>query len=145
MDKKLNEVTKVTDMAYVPVIMSDGSIGQIAKADLVSVVAGVIGSYNYKGFYDSNLDNLKVQGFYNLTENVTNVPSEYSGYKNASFVLVFMYSDTQGQQTFLGRQGSVFHRTLYNGNWSAWSRIDNFGYNTLADLATALKPLLELS
>ena len=39
-DKKLNEVTKVTDMAYVPVIMSDGSIGQIAKADLASVVAG---------------------------------------------------------------------------------------------------------
>lgn len=38
-DKKLNEVTKVTDMAYVPVIMADGSIGQIAKADLASVVA----------------------------------------------------------------------------------------------------------
>lgn len=43
-DKKLNEVTKVTDMAYVPVIMSDGSIGQIAKADLASVVAGLIGN-----------------------------------------------------------------------------------------------------
>ena len=46
-DKKLNEVTKVTDMAYVPVIMSDGSIGQIAKADLASVVAGLIGNANY--------------------------------------------------------------------------------------------------
>ena len=44
-DKKLNEVTKVTDMAYVPVIMSDGSIGQIAKADLASVVAGVNSIY----------------------------------------------------------------------------------------------------
>ena len=43
-DKKLNEVTKVTDMAYVPVIMSDGSIGQIAKADLASVVAGLLSS-----------------------------------------------------------------------------------------------------
>lgn len=39
-DKKLNEVQKVTDMAYVPVIMADGSIGQIAKANLASVVAG---------------------------------------------------------------------------------------------------------
>lgn len=46
MDKKLNEVTKVTDMAYVPVIMADGSIGQIAKSDLASVVAGVIGDAN---------------------------------------------------------------------------------------------------
>lgn len=41
-DKKLNEVTKVTDMAYVPVIMADGSIGQIAKSDLASVVAGIL-------------------------------------------------------------------------------------------------------
>lgn len=44
-DKKLNEVTKVTDLAYVPVIMSDGSIGQIAKADLASVVAEQIRLY----------------------------------------------------------------------------------------------------
>lgn len=42
-DKKLNEVQKVTDMAYVPVIMADGSVGQIAKADLATVVAGLIG------------------------------------------------------------------------------------------------------
>lgn len=42
-DKKLNEVTKVTDMAYVPVIMADGSVGQIAKEDLASVVAEMIG------------------------------------------------------------------------------------------------------
>ena len=41
-DKKLNEVQKVTDMAYVPVILADGSVGQIAKADLASVVAGLI-------------------------------------------------------------------------------------------------------
>ena len=42
-DKKLNEVTKVTDMAYVPVILSDGSVGQIAKADLATVVAEIMG------------------------------------------------------------------------------------------------------
>lgn len=50
-DKKLNEVTKVTDMAYVPVIMADGSIGQIAKADLASVVEGLIGLK----FYNINI------------------------------------------------------------------------------------------
>ena len=50
-DKKLNEVTKVTDMAYVPVIMADGSVGQIAKADLASVVAGLIGLK----FYNINI------------------------------------------------------------------------------------------
>lgn len=56
-DKKLNEVAKVTDMAYVPVIMSDGSIGQIAKADLATVVAGLLG---------------KPLGSMNRTEDATN-------------------------------------------------------------------------
>ena len=32
-----------------------------------------------------------------------------------------------------------------NGAWSFWARLDNFGYNSLAELATALKPLLGLS
>ena len=71
-DKKLNEVTKVTDMAYVPVIMSDGSIGKIAKADLATVVAGLMfrgniktldqfinairpGTYYYSGGYTAEL------------------------------------------------------------------------------------------
>ena len=50
-DKKLNEVTKVTDMAYVPVIMSDGSIGQIAKDDLASVVAELFAlKFRFKEF-----------------------------------------------------------------------------------------------
>lgn len=52
-DKKLNEVTKVTDMAYVPVIMADGSIGQIAKADLASVVAGLTNTnFGYSSLED---------------------------------------------------------------------------------------------
>lgn len=57
-DKKLNEVTKVTDMAYVPVIMEDGSIGQIAKADLVSVVAGLMPVNSQLGIYDGDLNAL---------------------------------------------------------------------------------------
>lgn len=56
-DKKLNEVTKVTDMAYVPVIMADGSVGQISKADLASVVAGIIGTAkdNKNGLLSENM------------------------------------------------------------------------------------------
>ena len=55
-DRKLNEVKKVTDMAYVPVIMADGSIGQIAKSDLASVVAGVISPFRDHGNKDSSFD-----------------------------------------------------------------------------------------
>jgi hypothetical protein len=66
-DKKLNEVTKVTDMAYVPVIMADGSIGQIAKADLASVVAGMMGNpLGNKTNTSKNLDNYKDVGIYDI-------------------------------------------------------------------------------
>ena len=36
-------------------------------------------------------------------------------------------------------------RCIADGTWTNWQRIDNFGYNSLAELATALKPLLGLS
>lgn len=39
-DKKLNESKIVKDMDYVLVTLADGSVGQIAKSDLASVVAG---------------------------------------------------------------------------------------------------------
>lgn len=68
MDKKLNEVTKVTDMAYVPVIMADGSIGQIAKSDLASVVAEYIpfGTSPKSVILLSDLDNIVETGMYTL-------------------------------------------------------------------------------
>lgn len=76
-DKKLNEVTKVTDMAYVPVIMADGSIGQIAKADLASVVAGQLG-YNV------------LKNTINLTEESIAIEPEN---KYGSYLLNITYSD----------------------------------------------------
>jgi len=35
-------------------------------------------------------------------------------------------------------QGQMYHRVLHDGNWSSWSRIDNFGCKTLAELKAAL-------
>ena len=41
----------------------------------------------------------------------------------------------------------VYTRSYHinTSSWQSWQRLDNFGYNTLDDLATALKPLLGLS
>lgn len=48
-------------------------------------------------------------------------------------------------QTRSNDNGTVLEYRTKNGtSWSAWSRIDNFGYNTLEELAAALKPLLGL-
>ena len=34
--------------------------------------------------------------------------------------------------------GSKYQRAFYNNNWSSWSRMDNFGCNTLTELKAAL-------
>ena len=115
-------VTDTNGNVSVSITETDGKLFNVDvnvdEASMASVMAGLIGSYNYKGFYDGDLNSLKTQGFYHLAESVTNTPPNYEGYKNVSFVLVFMYSSDQGQQIFLGRQGTFYQRTLYNGSWS---------------------------
>lgn len=50
-----------------------------------------------------------------------------------------------GIQIITSNQGSVLFRSKRYGTWTSPTRIDNFGYNTLEELASALKPLLGLS
>lgn len=139
-DKKLNEVTKVTDMAYVPVIMSDGSIGQIAKADLASVVAGLLGNpISHKGVLSNvDIDSVTETGVY-LSQGVTNRPMDGVW----SIFEVYRVNNNVCQRfnaIGLKSESTVRTGTISGGSvtWNNWSRIDNFGYNTLADLATGV-------
>ena len=140
-DKKLNEVTKVTDMAYVPVIMADGSIGQIAKSDLASVVAGVMG--NPIGTIGQDLgDNIDLNtivksGLYS-TLSSQNQPEGYEEWYGLLSVSKFRTGEVIQTWTPNGTSSNgLFERKKnYNSNaWSPWQRIDNFGYNSLAELA----------
>ena len=152
-DRKLNEVTKVTDMAYVPVIMADGSIGQIAKSDLASVVAGVMGIkektnqgasnwFDYKfdtGVSDAN-DFMQLYGTTTITGTTSNNTPELGrgilhnmSYNDANIVQTcYMIS---GTGSFYSSYVRCYHNT--NG-WSAWQRLDNFGYNSLAELSAGV-------
>lgn len=119
-DKKLNEVTKVTDMAYVPVIMSDGSIGQIAKADLASVVAGILAPFKMGGRLQSGFDlnTLLDFGIYSFTTgDVIN-----SGSDGASVLIIYGYAPNRVLQVQITSSGNIYSR-LYTNSWSAWSRM----------------------
>ena len=154
-DKKLNEVTKVTDMAYVPVIMSDGSIGQIAKADLASVVAGLMSQKDMSTFVNSptllrDLNEVKPNGVYAFALAGTDPNGDILGYdygnvlyfKNRSgfgtFQMVCINNTKSDGDRYFTRRGNA------DGTWNNWQRIDNFGYNSLEELAAALKPKLGL-
>ena len=114
-DKKLNEVTKVTDMAYVPVIMSDGSIGQIAKADLASVVAGILQPVRCSGVAEGDIDSIKTPGFYEYrpTTVTGNVPSV--GWGNMIVVAGGSYMRTQ---IVFGKSKAAYRN--YDSEWSSW-------------------------
>ena len=141
MDKKLNEVTKVTDMAYVPVILADGSIGQIAKADLASVVAGIlrINTLIPYGSVQNDANNLLATGDFLVSDITENIPPI-----NKWGTIKVSGNGLDCSQLFISiNGGEAFVRSKANGtNFTAWSRIDNFGYNTLKELAAALKPLM---
>ena len=124
-DKKLNEVTKVTDMAYVPVIMADGSIGQIAKADLASVVAGLIGFGNSKVLfyseYNPNLDNIKdnARGFINEFYSGENPITDSSGW---AFFESKKFPNGNTQQILTGWfiPNIRYIRHFQNNKWTSW-------------------------
>ena len=121
-DKKLNEVTKVTDMAYVPVIMADGSIGQIAKADLASVVAEQIRPLAFTGSsFGGDLNDAKESGIYDILKGATNIPTVT--YESAAAVIVIKHDGSNVKQLYLGRQNEVFYRTMFNGTWDSWSSL----------------------
>ena len=138
-DKKLNEVTKVTDMAYVPVIMADGSIGQIAKADLASVVAGQITSATYSkrglmntaGFHvfrptptEGSVNDIMLSGLYRINGESLGAPNG-----NYGLLVVFGYNDsiysTCSQIFFGANTTSVWVRNLWSSVsvWSEWTKL----------------------
>ena len=126
-DKKLNEVTKVTDMAYVPVIMSDGSIGQIAKADLASVVAGIMGiNCVVNKISNTNPGAGSVDLFYGLTRGVVFLTLNTTS-NNGRFDCMIYIINSNNMRVVLRNDGSEYYYqslSLKNGTLT----IANTGY-----------------
>lgn len=145
-DKRLDQVTKVTDMAYVPVIMSDGSIGQIAKADLATVVAGILGnpiSTQTGPIQNTSFNDVTENGIYTIY-NQDGLDGPVDKSIRLHLVVERTYDGIIIQTASRFDIYACYVRTQHPTTkvWSAWQRIDNFGYNTLEELAAALKPLM---
>lgn len=79
----------------------------------------------------------KISGF---DETVINKPLT-GGYGD----LVVHNANGYISQVYYGHYGNTLSVRTYDGkNWSDWVRTDNFGCNTLNELAAALKPELGL-
>ena len=93
-------------------------------------------SYSFAS--DVDADNVVANTF---VSNCTNLPNGHT----AGYLEVMWSQATSGKfQIFqpTNRKIERYMRYSDGGSYTAWSRLDNFGYNTLEELATALKPLL---
>ena len=136
-DKKLSSVSAVSDMNYVYAETSTGETVKISKADLASVVAGILGVTGYSLFkeytWESGNLNDAPHGItyihcWENTGSFTNMPISD---RNANAILYSFRSEPKTNeinsaiQFFLHGHttGVCYFRCYSNGNWSAWKVI----------------------
>ena len=112
-------------------------------------MAGLMGNpVGSKGIIrDVDLNELINNGIYTCYTSISDFQTNLHYPAEQRYWLVTVETDqTWKKQTATYLTGATFVR-FKDGeyDWSSWKRIDNFGHNTLAELAEALKPLLGLS
>lgn len=106
-------------------------------------MAGVMGNpLGNKTNTSKNLDDYRDEGIYDIIadSSMTNQPENSWA---TLIVTAFEPNKKYIRQVFKPFGSAKYYVRLFNGTeWASWSRGDNFGYNTLEELAAALKPLL---
>lgn len=94
-DKKLNSVSPVTDAAYVYAETSNGDTVKISKADLASVVAGIMGFLFYSKVINIGESVTLNKGYGILIiDNITSGNSAVYGIANGKFDLLSSKNET---------------------------------------------------
>lgn len=151
-DKKLSSVSAVNDMNYVYAETSSGETVKISKADLASVVAGVIG---VAGSGNDGLASTALVRGTTAKSTTSPIQIDFDDYTGQSIAIVNGPNSPTGnttryyllvQKEDIGRMkmqtaqdyetGLIYSRTYTSkkGEWSPWV-LNNFGYNSLAELA----------
>ena len=122
-DKKLNESKIVKDMDYVLVTLADGSVGQIAKSDLASVVAGNL-KFNTEvqrlnsSFENKDANEIHTNGFFINSNKMSNVPTAYGT------LISFQVPAMTVQFYVEANTGSAFFVRNYSAEkWSPWMKL----------------------
>lgn len=111
---------------------SDGKMVELTKASVANVVAGLY----HKGEAE-DLDDLKNTGVYIATTTTLNIPVKDFGVVHVIKSGIYTY------QQFSSLNNRGYYTRAWNATaWTPWNRIDNFGYNTLAELSSGVAGLI---
>ena len=111
-DKKLSSVSAVSDASFVYAETSSGETVKISKADLASVVAGLIGNPLPVKGWTNNIDaNTQPAGIVYCGENSVNCPESYC--------ILFTLGENQVAQIAIATQTNIAYVRSKKGNWKA--------------------------
>ena len=160
MDARLiSQAEQISELSETDLVSVSRGEGQpslnIKFGDLVKAVAAVIGTANFSknGLMPSNQYLSKSEVFAN--EEITSLEQIKDGmtfYFGAGTSVmpspngsVLKFSGSNCETYFASNENAsnLFQRTIREGNDSGWQRIDNFGYNTLAELASGVAEVMK--
>ena len=124
-DIKINEAQQVKDAAYVTVVLTDGSLGKIAKNDLIELFKTSIGFNTVlqdKGEAKDDLNTYKSTGYYDINY-VSNKNANFPPYINYGGLIVI--SCNQGrwvlQIAYSVQDNQIRTRSCNDlGAWQDW-------------------------
>lgn len=137
---------------------TDGKMVELTKESVASVMKeliplatlssnGLEASYNFynRKYAENNyidFNEIIEQGVYRCGAQTINRPKDSNQYGVLFVDVVHGYT----VQTYCGNNGTTHSRVSTSGkNWNNWSRVDNFGYNTLAELSSAVAGQMQTS
>lgn len=118
---------------------SDGKMVELTKESVASVVAGLIPELSFAGtIMDGNLDDYTKKGRWFVPSNSSINGKPTFASSNGWYLIVNEFDGTIFQE-YVSTDGILNSwRIRYGTTWKNWSRIDNFGYNTLAELSSGV-------
>lgn len=124
-DKKLNEVSQLTDFDYALVVKGN-DVAKVTKQQLATILGGLLGINNtwFRRRYGSITDfnEFKEIGymFVDKVQSMDNKPNTSSNY---GFLETIAINDVTLKQTHVDFQGRFFIRVCNNGTWTDWKQI----------------------
>lgn len=143
----LQQTTEQVSITGLYARTSDGKMVELTKESVASVMAGLYEGYNipinmqkFKSSYifvnGADANDVRANAY---VVNATNTPD---GYDYGFIEVIWTQATGTIFQRFVSYDDStkpVYYARSGNGTfWNPWNRIDNFGYNTLAELSSGV-------
>ena len=124
-DKKLNQVSQLTDFDYALVVKGN-DVAKVTKQQLATILGGLLGIndtwYRKRPSSITDFNEFKEVGytFVNKVQSMDNKPNTLSNY---GFLETIANNDVTLKQTHVDFQSKIFIRICNNGTWTDWKQI----------------------